>query len=135
MLIPAKKTRKINCTRKMYEETWVTVTFLANLMFCRLNKFDGLIFGGGGAGRIYRRAYFQDVNWVTYLGCTFGWGLIDGLIYRGALTEFYGIATDYLPSKKHFFLGKFIIAGLSVLSIAWRETFSLSEQLNCRSFY
>ena len=34
-------------------------TFLVNLMFRRLDKFDGPIFG---------EAYIRDVNWVTYLG-------------------------------------------------------------------
>ena len=31
-------------------------------MFCRLEKFDGPIFGGCGG------AYTWDVNWMAYLG-------------------------------------------------------------------
>ena len=36
------------------------MTVLVNLMFRKLDKFDGPIFGEGG--------YIRDVNWVTYLG-------------------------------------------------------------------
>ena len=31
----------------MYENTWERVTFFSKLMFCRLDKYDGLVFGGG----------------------------------------------------------------------------------------
>ena len=133
MLIPAKKTRKINCTSKIHVDTWVTVTFLVNLMFRRRNKFDGPIYEGGDAGSIYRGAYFQDVNWVTYLKVyirvrTYRRAYIRGRI-NGILRYCYRLSSF----KKKFFLEKSIIAGLSVLSIAWRGTFSLSEWLNCRS--
>ena len=69
------------------------MTFLVNLMFSRLDKFDGPIFeekggdvftgDGGGEG-----AYVWDVNWVTYLGGGVYWG---GLIHGSVLTVFYGI--------------------------------------------
>ena len=68
----------------MHENTWGRVTVLVNLMFCRLDKFDGLYSG--------RRAYIQgtyirDVNWVTYLGGVYSVGLYTGSV----LTGFYGI--------------------------------------------
>ena len=66
------------------------MTFLVNLIFCRLYKFDGPIFGG----RIYRgEAYIQDLNWVTYLG--------------GVLTGFCGIlktSVAVLVKQKTFFI-------------------------------
>ena len=49
------------------------MTFLVNLMFCRLDKYERLIFGW----RIDGRAYIRDINWVTYLR---GGGVV-GLIY------------------------------------------------------
>ena len=48
---------------KMHKNTCGRVTFLVNLMFSRLDRFDGPIFGGGHI----RGAYIWDVNWVTYL--------------------------------------------------------------------
>ena len=52
-------------------------------MFRRLDKFDGLIFGGGGGAGV---AYIRDVNWVTYLHM----GVYSGGLYtRGVLTGFY----------------------------------------------
>ena len=46
------------------------MTFFVNLMFRRLDKFDGPIFGGdGGRGCVYTGgASIWGVNWVTYLG-------------------------------------------------------------------
>ena len=41
----------------MHENTCERVTFLVNLMFCRLDKFNGLIFRGD----VYTGAYIQDV--------------------------------------------------------------------------
>ena len=41
----------------MHENTCVRVTFLVKLMFGRLDKLDGPIFG--------RTAYIRDINWVT----------------------------------------------------------------------
>ena len=48
----------------MHENAWGRATFLSNLMFCGLDKFDGPILegdvytmGGGEGG-----AYIQDVN-------------------------------------------------------------------------
>ena len=65
---------------------------LVNLMFRRLGKFDGPIFGGA-----YTRGgevYIRFVNWVTYLGV---WGRIfveGGCLYMGGvLTGLYGIFT------------------------------------------
>ena len=46
----------------MYENTCGRVTFLVDLMFGRLDKFDGLIFGGGGG------AYIRGGGGL-YLGC------------------------------------------------------------------
>ena len=40
------------CTNKMHENTWERVTFLINLMFSRLDNFDGPIF----EGRAWRRS-------------------------------------------------------------------------------
>ena len=39
------ETRLINCTSKMREKTGERVTFLVKLMFRRLDKSDGPIFG------------------------------------------------------------------------------------------
>ena len=58
------------------------MTFSVNLMFRRLDKFDGPIFGGSYIWR--GEAYIQDVNWVTYLWGTYffrgGGGRINVLI-------------------------------------------------------
>ena len=55
----------------MHENTSGRVTFLVNLMFSKLDKFDGPIsegafIRGSGVG-----AYIRDVNWVIYI-----WGRI-----------------------------------------------------------
>ena len=34
--------------------------------------------GGGGGLRIYCDDYLRDINWVTYLGGMYLWGLIYG---------------------------------------------------------
>ena len=63
----------------MHENTCGRVNFLINLMFSRLDKFDGPIFEGA----YVREAYIRDVNWVTYLGSVYSGG--RGLTYiRGA---------------------------------------------------
>ena len=63
------------------------MTFLVNLMFSRLDKFDGPIIEeayiqGGGA-------YIREVNWITYLG-----DIYSGCLYMrggvGVLAGFYG---------------------------------------------
>ena len=49
------------------------MTFLVNLTFCRLDKFDGPIFRGGGGG------------WVTYIrGKWLIFGMLIGLHIWGA---------------------------------------------------
>ena len=48
------------------------MTFLVNLMFRRLDKFDGPIFRGSYIRR--GEAYIQDINWVSHLWGTFFWG-------------------------------------------------------------
>ena len=55
----------------MHENTGGRVTFLVNLMFRRLDKFDGLIYAGGRGAYIQGRADILDVNWITYLGGVF----------------------------------------------------------------
>ena len=76
----------------MHENTLGGVTFLVNLMFSRLDKFDRLIFGRriydaeeGGGGRV---AYIWDVVCVTYLGGIYSEG---GYIWVGVLIGFYSI--------------------------------------------
>ena len=55
-------------------------------MFCRLDKFDGPMLGGGG---VYTGgAYIWDVNWGTYLGGVYAGG---ACIKGGILTRFYGM--------------------------------------------
>ena len=52
------------------------MTFLVNLMFRGLDKFDGPIIEGGG-----RRAYIRDANWVTYIwGSLYTGGRINGIL-------------------------------------------------------
>ena len=46
----------------MHENTCGRVTFLVNLMFRRLDKFDGPIFGWLYIWREKGEAYIQDVN-------------------------------------------------------------------------
>ena len=76
----------------MYENTCGRVTFLVDLMFGRLDKFDGLIFGGRGGGEhIFGGGggYIWDVNWVTYLG---GVHIPGGDLYSGGISKgFYGM--------------------------------------------
>ena len=57
----------------MYENTRGRVTFLVDLMFRRLGKFDGPIFREKGA-------CVQNVNWVTYVGyiCVYSDGILTG---------------------------------------------------------
>ena len=50
------------------------MTVLVNLMFRKLDKFDGPIFGEGG--------YIRDVNWITYLGA-----YIRGADKRGGINR------------------------------------------------
>ena len=74
----------------MQGNTWRRVVFLVNLMFHRLDKFDGPIIGEG-SGRIYEcgGGLYRDVNWVTYLGTyVYSGGLCTGR--RDILTGFYG---------------------------------------------
>ena len=57
------------------------MAFLTNLMFSRLDRFDGSIFerlyiGAGG--------YIRGVNWVTYLGDIYS-GRREGGSYTGRL--------------------------------------------------
>ena len=54
------ETRQVNCTSEMYENTWGRVTFIVNLMFRRLDKFDGLIFGR--CISLERGSYIRDAN-------------------------------------------------------------------------
>ena len=62
------------------------MTFLVNLMFYRLDKFTGPIFGEG----VYmREPYIWDDNWLTYLGA-YIWGGGEGLCMGDVLTGFYG---------------------------------------------
>ena len=70
----------------MHENTWGRVTFSVNLMFIRLDKFDGPIF----AGAYIRVTYIPDVSWVTYLGRYIRLG---GLYTGGVLTGFYVVIT------------------------------------------
>ena len=77
------------------------MTFLVNLMFRRLDKFDGFVFGvcgclwqgegGGGDEGIYGGygggLVFRILIGVHILG--------RGLIYGGVLTAFYGISSNY----------------------------------------
>ena len=62
-------------------------TLLVNLMFCRLDKFDGPIFGGRREANIRGPGegdYIPDVHWVKYLGDVYsgvGWG--GGGVYTG----------------------------------------------------
>ena len=56
------------------------MTFPVNLMFRRLDKFDGPIFWGSYIWR--GEAYIQDVNWVAYL-----WGTYFFFGGGGALTN------------------------------------------------
>ena len=67
----------------MHENIWRRVTFLVNLLLCRLDKFDGSIFGGGGG--VGAGAYILDVNWVTYLGGVYSGGLYTGRRINGIL--------------------------------------------------
>ena len=69
-------------TSKMHENTWGRV----NLIFHRLDKFDGPIFGGG-RGRIYGGLIFGMLIGLHILGGVYS----RGLIYGGVLTGFYGI--------------------------------------------
>ena len=70
----------------MLENTWGRVTVLVNLMFCRLDKFDGLY---SGRGAYIQGTYIQDVNWVTYLGGVYSVGLIYGERINGILRYFF----------------------------------------------
>ena len=76
----------------MHENTLGRVTFFVNLMFRRLDKFDGPMFGvgsGGGGVRIYEGAYIRDANWVTYLGGVYsGGGVYTGGRINGISTRF-----------------------------------------------
>ena len=69
------------------------MTFLINLIFSRLEKFDGPIFervyiqvGGGGA-------YIRDVHWITDLEGVYSRSLyiLDAGMECGLLMGFYGI--------------------------------------------
>ena len=60
------------------------MTFLVNLMFRRLEKFDGPKLGAHIRGE---GAYIWDVHWVTYLVDVYSWDVYTG----GVLTGFYGI--------------------------------------------
>ena len=85
------ETRSINYTTKMHENAWGRVAFLVNLMFCKLDKFNGPIFGEGA---YMRGAYIRDINWLTYLGAYIqgggvGWGLIYGESINRILWYFF----------------------------------------------
>ena len=68
----------------MDENTWGRVKFLVNLMFCRLDKFDGPVFERGEEG-IYMGAYIRDSNWVTYLVSVYSVGFYTGGLINGIL--------------------------------------------------
>ena len=87
----------------MYENNSGRVTFLINLMFSRLDKFDGPIFEGA----YIRGAYIQDNNWVKYLGAYIrGRGLINerGRI-NGILryTDLFTLTSQYLANYSQNF--------------------------------
>ena len=62
----------------MDENTWGRVKFLVNLMFCRLDKFDGPVFEGGEEG-IYMGGLYSGF----YLGYIFSERIFGGLLYGG----------------------------------------------------
>ena len=72
----------------MHKKTWGRLTFLLNLMFSSLDKFDGPIFNGD---YLQWGTYIQNVNWVTYLGCLY----LGHLYIGGLLTGFYGISFSF----------------------------------------
>ena len=72
------------------------MTFLVNLMFSRLDKFDGPIF----AGAYIRVTYIPDVSWVTYLGTYIQQG---GLYTGGVLTGFYVVITLLSLTSLHIY--------------------------------
>ena len=49
----------------MHENTWGRVKFLVNLIFTKLEKFDGPLVKGGGMG-VYmgRGSYIHNINYV-----------------------------------------------------------------------
>ena len=96
----------------MHENTLGIVTilikFLINLMFSRLDKFDGPIFKGAYI-RGWGRAYIWDVNWATYLGYL----RINGIIrhihkYQVELNNKY-ISTEKFRVQKSFCVNIFIV--------------------------
>ena len=62
--------------------------FLVNLMFYKLDKFDGPIFLVRVGGLYTGKAYIRNVNWVLYLGRGVYLGG-NGLYTSGVLTGFY----------------------------------------------
>ena len=70
----------------MHENIWRRVTFLVNLLLCRLDKFDGPIFGGGGGGLGRGLIFWMLIGlhiWGAYIREAYIWG--------GVLTEFYAM--------------------------------------------
>ena len=58
----------------MHENTQGSVTFFINLVFSRLEKFDGSRFEGA----YIQGAYIWDVDWIKYLGDLYTGGILTG---------------------------------------------------------
>ena len=74
------------------------MTFLVNLMFSRLDKFDGPIIEGA---YIRGEAYIRDVNWITYLG---GWHIFRVLTYAGGGGGGVGVLAGFYGFSELFYL-------------------------------
>ena len=61
------------------------MTFLANLMFCRLDNFDGPIFGSGGKGGYMGGLMFGMLIRLRICGAHIRGGLIYGGRINGVL--------------------------------------------------
>ena len=88
-----EETRYINCTSKMHENTCGRLTFFINLMFSRLDKFDGIYIQGNRGGLIF--------------GILIGLHIWGGVYSGGVLTGFYGISISLTKKslqglKQHF---------------------------------
>ena len=86
----------------MHENTWRRVAFLVNLMFRRLDKFDGLIFEGcvHTEGRIYSGCSLGHIAW----GSIFEGGLgEEGGYIRGAYQRNF-MVFSYILNQSYFFL-------------------------------
>ena len=78
----------------MHENTWGRVTFLVNLMFCRLGRFDGSIFRRHMyRGSLYSGLIFGMLIVLHMWGCLFRWTYIRGSI-NGILQ--YTICHNYI---------------------------------------